>query len=341
MLKFYILISKDPGRLWRHFSSNYSNLSPSEAEVVINTTDEQDERDLVEFCKDFGLSYHVTKSNGTPARGKNCLLEIFENSPHDYCVQIDGDDYLTPYGVELYKRVAAAKVVPDAICLKEQVSIVPIGTFWKPEIEIRKFFHCSPGTIDFEKMEEGLKLTKNSEETISKWLEYQKEFYSLAQKYVEGDESHSRVVFMSKKAAKYKFREDFTVGEDTLQYYALKNAHMNKELVLVCNDEAPATYIYNQTMPGTVYKESKGNQNFDWMYEFNKEVRRLEQEGILHAKDVPLLKINYTEIPNMDDFGIVGGCQYQRGEKELRLPANATMESVNTLWEKYSTSIEK
>ena len=53
---------------------------------------------------------------------KNELLKIFEKSDNDYCVQVDGDDFLTPYGVDLYEQIAQSSGAPDAICLRNQIA---------------------------------------------------------------------------------------------------------------------------------------------------------------------------------------------------------------------------
>ena len=39
-------------------------------------------------------------------------------------VQIDGDDYLTPHGVWLYKHLAESDSPPDAIALMNQMSYI-------------------------------------------------------------------------------------------------------------------------------------------------------------------------------------------------------------------------
>ena len=67
----------------RHFSPHYAGLSYDDAEVVINTKDEEFERDAIHFCEEHGIVYHIKESNGTPAKGKNESLKIFEASDND------------------------------------------------------------------------------------------------------------------------------------------------------------------------------------------------------------------------------------------------------------------
>lgn len=340
MLKFYILISSDPGRLWRHFSPDYSALPKDQTEVIINTTSEEAERDLVQFCTDFDISYTVTKSNGTPARGKNSVLEIFSKSSHDYCVQIDGDDYLTPHGVELYQQIAESQSAPDAICLKNQVSLTCSKNISDKNLQVSNFFTYTDEDSNYEELQEEMAKDGLSEEKIQEFISYKKEFHTYCDKYVEADETHSRVVFFSKKAAQYRFREDMMIGEDTLQYYELKNAHMTGQLQMLCNDESPVTYVYRQDSGGVVYTESNGFQDWTWMRNFNAEVAKLFELGKLWEEDAPLLKIDYISPPCMEDYKLVGPVGYVKDEHMLLLPANTEMSCVKRLWKDYKIPLK-
>lgn len=343
MLKFYILLSQ-VGGFHRHFSPHYSNLTPEQAEVVINTKDLQAERDIIELCERYGVFYHITESNGTPARGKNELLEIFENSDNDYCVQIDGDDYLTPHGVWFYQTVAAGSSVPDVICLKNQISWCRTGKMWSEEVkkELRRFFTIEKDSIDYDELLESMVKQHIPEEKAKVFVEYHRDYYTTQAKYCEHDEAHSRVVFLSKKAAKYRFPEELVVGEDTVFYYLLKDAHFRGELTAVCNDEAPATYVYNQLEGGgTVWNHSKGFTDWTWMRKFNEIVKDLEKSGILHEPDLPLIKIQYDKNSVLDDLDTAGLLRYERKNRYVDLPANATSSTVNHYLNNYSTPIEK
>ena len=341
MLKFYILISSDPGRLWRHFSPDYSALPREHTEVIINTTSKQDERDLVQFCNDFDISYTVTKSNGTPGKGKNSVLEIFSKSSYDYCVQIDGDDLLTPHGVELYQQIAESGNAPDAICLKNQVVMTPREFFCSKNSQPTKFFKITAQQVDFQELYKAMIDEGLSEETAKKYVEYKKEFHRLADRYVEDDETHSRVVFFSKKGAEYRFSQNRMIGEDTLHYYELKNHHMQGTLNVLCNDESPATYIYYQHSESTVSVETEGFTKLEWLEGFNSAVKNLEDQGKLWDADLPLLEIEYTTPPCMEDYDLTGPVGYVKENRVVALPANASISCVKRLWQDYSTPMEK
>ena len=105
--------------LKRHFSIRWSNLDYSEAVVIINTIDKKYIRECSTWCMAMGIEFHVTECNGMPGQGKNECIRVFDESEYDYMVQVDGDDYLTPYGVWFYKECAALDNPPDSIRHRE------------------------------------------------------------------------------------------------------------------------------------------------------------------------------------------------------------------------------
>lgn len=332
-----------PEGFHRHFSPHYSNIPVHEAVIVINTLNVQDAKDIEYLCNLYSITYHTSRSNGTAGKGKNCLLETFIASKDEYCVMIDGDDYITPAGYEMYKRIAAAQTVPDAVCLTAQSAYVMEGSPWEPMIRPQRVFAAPKDAVDYDATETMLRSTNSDEESVQLYLDYHKEYYSQQQKYCEGVDLHNRVVFYSRKAAEYTFCEESQVGEDTLHFYTLKDAHMRGEIVMVVNVECPATYIYNRKDPRTsvVYKVTKGYQYWNWMGEYNEKVRKLEEEGKLHEDSLPVLFFNYEEIPNMNDLGTEGGVEFEENGLSIILPANSSPKSIDSLLFKYGRSKEK
>lgn len=326
MLKFYILVSRNIAKVQRHLKY----LDKSEVVFVINTLDKEFEKECSQLLHLKRISYHITESNGTPAKGKNSLLEIFKNSDNDYCVQVDGDDCLTPHGINLYKQIASSKNPPDAICLRNQMAEV---LDYSKSVEegkalIKKLLFFKKKDIDFEQLslflQEMSQFTKEEADTI---IPYHKQYYKYAHKYVDPEEAHCRVVFFSKKAANYKFPENFLIAEDTLHYLLLKNAHFSGEIKMVSNDERPVTYIYDQTDgDNTVFTEII-NKNWEWMNDFNKEVQKFKKQGILHEKQVPQLKVRYKSCV-LDDLDMSGLAEYEVENKHIKAPANADYETL-------------
>ena len=102
LVKFYILTSNNIKCLERHFHK----IPTSEAVVVINSLDKNYIDAAVSFCVEHKIEHYVTESDGTPATGKNSVLKLFRESDNEYMVHIDGDDILTDYGIDLYKRMS-------------------------------------------------------------------------------------------------------------------------------------------------------------------------------------------------------------------------------------------
>ena len=107
------------------------------------------------------------------------------------------------------------------------------------------------------------------------------------------DEISTRLVFMSRKVLPYRFK-NLIVGEDTLQFLELKDAHDRGELNMVANDETYPTYIYDVRISGIAIKESgrgKGKGFISWMKTLLNEIENLGMQNRLHDTRVPLAEL--------------------------------------------------
>lgn len=332
MLKFYILVSRDLEKVRRHWK-----YIPKEKLVfIINTLDKEFEKECSQLLHIKEIEHHITKSDGTPAKGKNELLKIFEKSDNDYCVQVDGDDFLTPYGVDLYEQISQSRLAPDVICLRNQIAEVldveGTNKEGKPKTFRNSFFKRK--NLDFKRFRNLLLEAGFSEEDADTTVEYHKEYYHNGYKYVDPDEAHCRVVFFSKKAAKTKFPEGLLIGEDTLQFFLLKHeAHLGN-IKMVTNDERPATYVYDQTDgKNTVFQEMYYRKNWKWMGDFNKEVRKYKEQSILHEEELPKLEISYENSCELDDLGYSELGTFKVNENTtVNGPANANYDTLLKLY---------
>ena len=368
--KYYVLTSGHFRGLMRHVDPRFSNIPPEDLVVVINTTSEQYIRMASRFCKDLGIEYHITESDGTPGTGKNSLFEVFLESDNDYMVQIDGDDFLTPHGVWLYRHLAQTESPPDAICLISQIGLdydwkeVPkiTGSFLNdsnyPTVRHDKALwpkrllspFDAPGwehikdTSIVDYLSDG---TRNLARA-KRFNKYNQEFYRLATKYVDANDTHSRIVWLSRKAVENKDNRfcDLNIGEDTIFYYKIKHQGLTGQLDVKTNVEMPATYVYDQTTAGIVSQVSGFGTDYNWMYKFNKRVRELEKKGMLHAEDLPMLQVDYPydyrpkfEVDEINFVSLYDFPYEVYGLKgKIRAPANS---SEKTLMDRYNNQFKK
>jgi len=292
-MKFYILTSSNLESLKRHNDKEFSGIYKKDTVIVINSLNEEYVKEAKEYCESENLEYYITESNGTPAKGKNSVLDIFLASDNDYCVPIDGDDFLTEHGVWFYKHLATLKEPPDAVCLINQISlrIVDDEVVW-----------LNPFTVDYDELlnlDYYTDFTSNVGLSHEKSMYYQnlhRKFYSENRKYSERDEINCRVTWMSKKAAKFKFDEDVVIGEDTLQMLRLKHEALEGRLNFYSTDENPITYIYDERVDGIVQQESESGKNYEWMDNYLNKLKEMEELGQLHEyTELPKLKIDYPE----------------------------------------------
>lgn len=329
-MKFYVLTTRGLDCLKRHVDPDYSAIPKDELVIVINTKDKEYESEAEQWCISEGIEYHVTESNGTAARGKNILFDIFLESDQDYFVMIDGDDYLTQHGVWMYKKIAEQESPPDVICIKEQMALVwdrdlvdnwikdndvdedalKVGDIPKEYIKVKpNLIFTIDGraeTLHLLGSEDGKLRAEEAWNSVISGLSCDRNltradrlemimYYAKQQKYCETFESHCRVTWYSRKAAKHKFKEFLLVGEDTAQYFVLKNEHYHGRLKMLCNLERPPTYIYDTSNPGVVCQVGEfGRNNTKWLFPFNQEICNMEKQKLLH-EDYPLpeLEVDY------------------------------------------------
>ena len=331
MLKFYVLVSRSLEKVKRHLK-----VIPNDKIIyVINTLDKKFEKECSDLLKEKDIEYYITESNGTPARGKNELLRIFESSENKYCVQIDGDDYLTPYGVWLYETLAACPHPPDAVCLTDQIAVRvdKKASDKEGKIVTQKVPLFSIQEQDYSIYKETLTKEGFTEEKVEDTVSTIKQFYENAYKYVQPTDSHCRVVFFSKKAAAIKFPEHLLIGEDTLQFFLLKHEAFKGNLSLIVNPEKPTTYVYDQTDgQGTVYKKLV-ERDWTWMKDFNAEVEKYKSKRLLHEDSLPRLTLRYSKNAYIDDFGFAGLATYKYNENvQILAPANCCKNTLEDLY---------
>lgn len=294
---FYVLSSHNIYALARQFKT----LPKNETTVIINTLNEKFREQAEEYCKTEEVRYFITESDGTAAKGKNSFLDRFDADGVPYAVLIDGDDYLTPRGVKRYQKLAEQEDAPDAVVLFNQVNIVSSDIENRSQDKDRleenidgQPFKCSqPATVtDWDALAKGGLIADNMTIATEKDVEDFKDYIKNLQYGMGIDEISTRLVFMSRKVIPYRFKS-LTVGEDTLQYLELKNAHDNGKIVMKANDENNPTYMYDVRISGIAVPEShkNGGRGFlTWMKNLSVEIENLKAHNKLHNTRVPLLE---------------------------------------------------
>ena len=257
----------------RHFTV----LPMSKTVVVINSLDESYIDAAVSFCLKNNIIYYVTKSDGTPATGKNSVLDIFLESDDEYMVHIDGDDILTPYGVDLYSRLSKKNDAPDCLVLYRQRALEKSknGPYFTHHYPFDKSSHghqtmTKQDIIEYFKQEN----TGNySSEKAKEIAEHRIVFNDIVNKYGESHESMCRIVFISKKCADImRYDNTLKIGEDTIQFLKLKKIALNGGLNMVrYKEKRKPTYYYMQDFDGTVKQD-----DWDWIKSFNESVLNIE-----------------------------------------------------------------
>lgn len=98
-----ILANRFPDKLERCIDSVKSQTS--DIVVVCNTLDENFVVEAKEIANKHSITFVVTESNGTPAKGKNSVLDYFTRTDYDYLFIVDGDDFLCENAIGKLEKV--------------------------------------------------------------------------------------------------------------------------------------------------------------------------------------------------------------------------------------------
>ena len=298
---FYVLSSHNIYALRRQFNT----LPKNNATVIINTLNDTFREQAESYCKEEDLRYFITESDGTAATGKNSFLDQFDKDDVPHAVLIDGDDFLTRRGVKCYQRMMGNNDSPDAVVLFNQISIISednlsvdkTQSLTRPNEDVSNMvgvkYTQGSAVVDWDILAQGDLVAENVPNIKEEEVEVFKRYITLLQHSMGIDELSTRLVFMSRKVLPYRFKS-LVVGEDTLQYLEIKDAHDRGELKLVAHDEKHPTYMYDMRISGIAVKESgrgKGRGFISWMTNLLKELENLHGQNKLHKTRVPITEL--------------------------------------------------
>lgn len=287
MLKYYVLVNKSMNCLVRQFDT----FKPNEVVVVINTLDEEFKKEAVRLCSKNNIEHYVTESDGTPGTGKNSVIKLFLESDNEYMVHIDGDDFMTPYGRNVYRSYAHQPDCPDLIALYNQPSMYDYkfeqfkdkldsndnvgkieGAFFPHQYEI-----LFDNVLNMEQLNHHMKwyteryhMTPEKAERMSRIRLHLEQLYI---DYGDGNEAFNRMVFFSRKAAQYiNYTNELQVGEDTVEYYKMKKLALEGKFDMRVRDERQGyTYVYMEDTDGIIslskrpVSKEESSRRWDWL----------------------------------------------------------------------------
>lgn len=329
--RYYILISRNLAQVKRHtrmWDGTYSQqITKDDVVFCINTLDADFEAEAAAWCESEGLEYHISESNGGPSKGKNAVLDVFLASDDDYMIQVDGDDFITPHGLHIYRMIANPTVYglpdespPDVVCLEFQYGIVPNEGYGPlSEEECRdsaaafaedifnaehiqgRGYRCFARTYQWWEQAMRGDYIKTGSPYLESLSEAHRKLITYEFKYINKWESHCRVVWFSKKAASMtRFPENILVGEDLINYFDLKHEFFLGNLKMRTLYELYPTYVYDQRVGGIVQIANDMNHGrgfLDWMVESVEHFADYEEQGRFHEN----LQIPYLEFPTLFD----------------------------------------
>jgi hypothetical protein len=299
-MRFYVLVSQHPWCL----EQALKYLPNDRTQVVINSLDETMIPRLQNCCNWYKFPYVVTESDGTPATGKNSMMEIFRQSDDEYGVFIDGDDIVTPAGVRYYTELSKRKDAPDVLALYKQCAITSphtvemydgmIADEFPDTCKLHYPMDKSQDNIHLATVEELYGLIKQiygDAEMAERYAPVRYKFQKIMNVYCEEFEYMNRMVWFSQKGAKYvQYDNNLVVGEDTVQFMKLKKLSQEGKLRMFSKKDGhdvPPTYIMNHTLPGVSRPK---DTDYEWMIPFCDELVKMIDNDEMPIPEISLPK---------------------------------------------------
>jgi len=211
-----VLTSRDIEKLKRCIESVLPQTS--NVVVVCNTLDFSFVEQARSVAEEYNVEFLVTESNGTPAKGKNSVLEIFRSRSHAYYMQVDADDYLAPDA--LTKLVNIVNNKPDV----DVVGLIDGFVTYNGSATTSNAFLSNGNVFKFADVQGAHKL---------RLLELGKLLLDNLQ--------YNRMLLYSNKAVNtFNFDEKFIGSEDIVASYKL---YYNSDINYVLTDEH--LYVYD------------------------------------------------------------------------------------------------
>lgn len=320
-IKFYVLCSSNLKATKRHEQT----IPKEDIHFVFNSQDQNYIDSAVAYATSENIAYSITTSDGTPATGKNSVLDIFTASDNEYMVLVDGDDFITPHGVWTYKQLAQSSTCPDVVALEYQYGIYADWGYMNPHhynprvgatdpfdhqqihgfpcrcFILKQDFWQKAINGNYIPTPEGNDFAVQLSQAHTKWAQY-------AYRYINNWESHCRVVFYSKAAAAHRFDTAHTIGEDTLQYFILKHEHVQGNLTMKILTDRYPTYVYDTRVEGVCADAHNrvGNRGWEtWLRLLGNKYEEYDNQGKMHDYELPKVEVQWNTRDDLDSYDIV------------------------------------
>lgn len=198
----------------------------SDVVVVCNTLDFSFVEQAKVVAEKYNLEFLITESNGTPAKGKNSVLEIFRSRSHNYYMQVDADDYLAPDAL-----IKLSKIVDDNPNV-DVVGLIDGAMTYKGSVTTSNAFFNSADIYKFANVKgsHGLRLIELG-------------------KFLAANLLQNRMLLYSKKVVNtFSFDEFFLGSEDVVASYKL---YYKTDINYVLTEEH--LYFYDMEDTGNFY----------------------------------------------------------------------------------------
>lgn len=241
-----------------------------ETVAIINSKNSDFIREFSEWCEKENIKYKITESNGSPAKGKNAVLEFLRDSDYDAVSMTDGDDLVYP---------TAAKQISRHLNHHQGTDVIIV----KPSDQVCDYKYSD----NCNEFKNGLYAYCWGMNIVKLGYEYgpnQHDIFTVGHKAARNLGGH---IFYSKKASNLlKYDEEQLLGEDLLIEFQMLRLHQEGRLSFWLSF-ASDIQMLDRTYQDSIQYTKNGS---DGEFYFN----RLKSEVI---EIVPQHRSSFQELP--------------------------------------------
>lgn len=287
-----ILTSSKPDLAKLCYDSVKTQHHPLESDivVVVNSTNPNHIDDIRQVMP-LGTNIQETASNGKPGKGHNSVLRYFQSQPqYDYCVMVDGDDFLYPHALSRLQHYL--RYEPDLLFIAFQdilQSELPAKDHNVPFLTFRNKCVLSYNVEEF---------------TLGDWYKI-KGAINPFRNPVSNMNTYARPFVFSRKSVDHDiyYDENMSLYDDFvvfLKAFELGNLGKLKSFAIIDTN----IYLYNSTSLDAATKRFFSPENEDARIQENEYYKASIQNKYLTLKHwdlkrFPLLELGQTSEPDM------------------------------------------
>ena len=277
-----------------------------DVKIVVNTLNEEYYKEVIATIK--GVEIIRTESNGSPGKGHNSCLKVFQDRPeYTHSSIMDGDDMWYPVALQQLERMLIKEPELDLVHLL---------------LNDRVHFH-NPDNFNSKDLKFNYKLISSFRENENWWKKVKGQ--SPLEGRIEESKTPSRIILTSRKifntTLPIVYSEDMKLYDDMIAFFSFYEAQLRNELNTFSTSETNI-YLYNSLNDHSASYNFKDREAENMIFRKERAKYTNVMKDNWNIKELPFIKVeqpdNFTTHEKLN-FCNIEVVNFEASEKFNRL----------------------